>query len=138
MANYNRITLVGNVTRDPEVRQVGDAQLARFGLAVSRKTKQGEETTFFDIQAWRKLGEICAQYLHKGDSVLVSGRLNLRKYTNKDGIQATAVEVDADDMQMLGGAKRREQSGGDYGRPQGNGAKPPAHEEMFDDDSIPF
>jgi single-strand DNA-binding protein len=136
MANYNRIVLVGNLTRDPEMRNItsGDA-VTKFAIAVNRKTRQGDEATFFDVTAWRKLAETCIQYLHKGDPVLVSGRLVIRKYTNRDGIQATAVEVEADEMQMLGGKKRDD---GDYGRPQGNGAKSPAHEELFDDEEIPF
>src|SRR5579884_437500 len=101
--NYNKILLVGNLTRDPETRhiQTGDA-VTKFSLAVNRKTKQGDDTMFIDVVAWNKLGEVCAQYLRKGASVLIEGRLAIRGYTDKDGNKQKAVEVVASEMQMLG------------------------------------
>ncbi len=101
--SYNRITLVGNLTRDPEIRYVdgGGKAVTKFALAVNRKAKGGDETMFVDIVAWDRLGEICNQYLKKGMSALVEGRLAIRKYDDKDGNKRTAVEVVASDMQML-------------------------------------
>ena len=111
--SYNRIVLVGNLTRDPEIRYVdgGGKAVTKFAIAVNRKTKQGDDTMFVDIVAWDRLGEICNQYLKKGMSALVEGRLAIRKYDDKDGNKRTAVEVVASDIQMLDSKGRS--SGGD-------------------------
>jgi single-strand DNA-binding protein len=113
--SYNRIVLVGNLTRDPEIRYVdgGGKAVTKFAIAVNRKTKQGDDTMFVDIVAWDRLGEICNQYLKKGMSTLVEGRLAIRKYDDKDGNKRTAVEVVASDMQMLDSKGRS--AGGDGG-----------------------
>ena len=74
--SYNKIILVGNLTRDPEIRYVGSgAAVTKFTLAVNRRSKQQEETDFIDIVAWDKLAETCNTYLKKGMSCLVEGRL---------------------------------------------------------------
>ena len=75
--SYNRIVLVGNLTRDPEIRYVdgGGKAVTKFALAINRKSKAGDETMYIDIVAWDRLGEICNQYLKKGMSALVEGRL---------------------------------------------------------------
>lgn len=103
----NKIMLIGNLGRDPEMNytQNGTA-LTKFSLAVSRsyKTSSGEkrdETEWFNIVAWDKLAETCNQYLHKGVKVYIEGRLTQRKYTDKEGNQRTAVDVIANDMQIL-------------------------------------
>jgi single-strand DNA-binding protein len=103
----NKIMLIGNLGKDPEMNytQNGTA-LTKFSLAVSRsyKTSSGEkrdETEWFNIVAWDKLAETCNQYLHKGNKVYIEGRLTQRKYTDRDGIQRTAVDVIASDMEML-------------------------------------
>jgi single-strand DNA-binding protein len=113
--SYNRITLVGNLTRDPEIRYVdgGGKAVTKFALAINRKSKAGDETMYIDIVAWDRLGEICNQYLKKGMSTLVEGRLAIRDYTNKDGEKRKAVEVVASDMQMLD-SKNRGDGGGSY------------------------
>ena len=113
--SYNLITLVGNLTRDPEIRYVdgGGKAVTKFALAINRKTKGADETMFIDIVAWDRLGEICNQYLKKGMSALVEGRLVIRDYTNKDGEKRRAVEVVASDMQMLD-SKGRGEGGGSY------------------------
>jgi single-strand DNA-binding protein len=148
--SYNRIVLVGNLTRDPEIRYVdgGGKAVTKFSLAINRRTKQGDETMFIDIVAWDRLGEICNQYLKKGMSALVEGRLAIRNYETKDGEKRKAVEVVASDMQMLdskGGARAPNGEGaGSYGgsRPQAA----PTHgaggagalEEGEMEDEIPF
>ena len=98
--------LVGNLTRDPEIRYVQSGSgVTKFTLAVNRKTKNNDETTFVDIVAWDngnyKLGETCNTYLKKGMSVLVEGRLVIRSYDDKDGNKRKATEVVIDTMQML-------------------------------------
>src|ERR1700730_5781934 len=101
--NYNKIVLVGNLTRDPEIRYLSSgAGVVKFALAVNRRSKPGDEPMFIDVIAWDKLGEICNQYLKKGMSVLIEGRLAIRSYDDKEGVKRKAVEVVASDMQMLG------------------------------------
>jgi single-stranded DNA-binding protein len=80
MASYNKCILVGNLTRDPEIRYVdaGGKAVTKFSLAVNRRTKQGDEAMFIDIIAWDKLGETCNTYLKKGAAALVEGRLTIR------------------------------------------------------------
>jgi single-strand DNA-binding protein len=123
--SYNRITLVGNLTRDPEIRYVdgGGKAVTKFALAINRKTKGADETMYIDIVAWDRLGEICNQYLKKGMSTLVEGRLSIRDYTNKDGEKRKAIEVVASDMQMLDSKGRGEGGGSSY---NGGGASRPA------------
>jgi single-strand DNA-binding protein len=144
--SYNRITLVGNLTRDPEIRYVdgGGKAVTKFALAINRKSKGNDETMYIDIVAWDRLGEICNQYLKKGMSTLVEGRLSIRDYTNKDGEKRKAIEVVASDMQMLD-SKGRGEGGGSYNgggasRPAA-GAVPAAGGDDFGDamdDEIPF
>ena len=103
----NKIMLIGNLGRDPEMNVTGDGTpFTRFSLAVNRRTKnakgeRGEETEWFNIVAWRQLAETCERYLHKGSKVYIEGRLTQRRYTDREGVQQTAVEVIASDMQML-------------------------------------
>ncbi len=122
--SYNRIILVGNLTRDPEIRYVqSGSAVTKFAIAVNRRTKGGDETTFVDIVAWDsgnyKLAETCNTYLKKGMSVLVEGRLVIRSYEDKDGNKRKATEVVIDNMQMLdskggSGGSRSNGDGGSY------------------------
>jgi single-strand DNA-binding protein len=112
--SFNRITLVGNLTRDPEIRYVGSgAAVTKFTLAVNRRSKQQEETDYIDCIAWDKLAETCNTYLKKGMSCLVDGRLSIRSYDDKDGNKRKATEVVVNTMQMLDRANRG--AGGDDG-----------------------
>ena len=103
----NKIMLIGNLGKDPEGKSTDNGTaLTKFTLAVTRKftTSSGEtkeETEWFTIIAWRKLAEICNKYLEKGKKVYIEGRLTQRKYTDREGIQRVAVEVIANDMEML-------------------------------------
>jgi single-strand DNA-binding protein len=102
MANYNRIILVGNVVRDPEIRYVQSGSLvAKFTIAVNRRTKQDDTVDYIDIVAWDKLAEASNTYLTKGTPVLVEGRLALRQYESKTGEKHKAAEVIMSRMQML-------------------------------------
>ncbi len=146
--SYNRIVLVGNLTRDPEIRYVdgGGKAVTKFALAVNRKSKGGDETMFIDIVAWDRLGEICNQYLKKGMSALVEGRLAIRKYDDKDGNKRTAVEVVASDMQMLDSKNRTNgEASSSYssaGRASSAASSSSASSSSFDEenleDEIPF
>jgi single-strand DNA-binding protein len=105
--SFNKIILVGNLTRDPEIRYVGSgAAVTKFTLAVNRRSKQQEETDYIDIVAWDKLAETCNTYLKKGMSCLVEGRLSIRSYETKDGEKRKATEVVCNTMQMLDRANR--------------------------------
>lgn len=103
----NKIMLIGNLGRDPELNytQSGVA-VAKFSLAVNRvsKSSTGErqtETEWFNIIAFRQLAETCNNYLHKGSKVFIEGRLQQRKYTDRNNVERLAVEVVANDMEML-------------------------------------
>jgi single-strand DNA-binding protein len=142
--SYNRIVLVGNLTRDPEIRYVdgGGKAVTKFALAVNRRTKQGDETMFIDVVAWDRLGEICNQYLKKGMSTLVEGRLAIRKYETKEGEKRTAVEVVASDMQMLDSKRAGGEGGGSTFSGGGGGARAAGGGDMAEpeelEDEIPF
>jgi single-strand DNA-binding protein len=140
--SYNRVILVGNLTRDPEIRYTQSSKaVTKFTLAVNNPRNK-EETTFVDIVAWDKLGETCNTYLKKGQSALVEGRLVIRSYDDKDGNKRKATEVVIDNMQMLGsrGDGGGSGGGGEYARaaaPAGNAsAGGDFHDEL--DDEIPF
>ena len=103
----NKIMLIGNVGKDPELQLTSDGTpFTRFSLAVNRSYKSSsgekvEETEWFNIVVWRQLAEICERYQHKGSKVYIEGRLSQRKYTDKEGIQRTSVDVIASYMEML-------------------------------------
>jgi len=101
---YNKVFLIGRLTRDPEQRYTPSGiAVSRFSVAVNRfrKSTEGEsEADFFRIVAWRKLAEICGEYLKKGMLVSIEGRLQIESY-EKDGEQLTMAEIVADNMQML-------------------------------------
>ena len=110
---YNKVFLIGNLTRDPELRYTTSGiPVVRFAIAVNRFKKKGAEdggqgsssqdVDFINIVAWRRLAEICGEYLKKGRPVAIEGRLQIRSYTGKDGQPKTMAEVVADGMQMLG------------------------------------
>jgi single-strand DNA-binding protein len=103
----NKIMLIGNLGRDPELNVTSDGTpVTKFTIAVNRnvKTQSGErreETEWFNVVAWRQLAETCERYLHKGSKVYIEGRLTQRKYTDREGVQRTSVEVIATDVQFL-------------------------------------
>jgi single-strand DNA-binding protein len=148
MVSFNRVILAGNLTRDPELRFTNDGiPVCSFGLAVNRVRSKNEEVDFFDISAWRELGETVANYKKKGDPILVEGRLQYRTWEAQDGSKRSKVDVVADNVQFLGG--RADADGGAGGassggaqarrgtRSQGsNRDEVEINEEDFDD--IPF
>ncbi len=113
----NKIMLIGNLGKDPDLQVTSDGTpVTRFSVAVNRRYKSStgerkEETEWFNIVAWRALAELTERYLHKGSKVYIEGRLTQRKYSDKEGLQRTAVEVIANDVQFLD--KRQESSGDD-------------------------
>ena len=115
----NHITIMGRLTRDPELRRTGSGiAVASFTLAVDRdfgKNDQGErETDFIDCVAWRQTGEFVSKYFTKGRMAVVSGRLQIRNWNDKDGNKRRSAEVVADNV-YFGDSKREDQVGGSFG-----------------------
>jgi len=101
---YNKVFLIGNLTKDPELRYTPSGiPVVRFTIAVNRPSAKSEknEVDFINIVAWRRLAEICGEYLKKGRPVSIEGRLQIRPY-EKDGEKRLFAEVVAEGMQMLG------------------------------------
>lgn len=133
--SVNQVTLMGNLTRDPEVRQTPNGQsVCSFGLALNRSFKGAdgqwqEATDFVDVVAWAQLGERVAQYLHKGSRVFVQGRLQYRSW-EQDGQKRSKLDVVANDVTFLDG-----RDGGDGGATSsGSGSSSkPAPSKKHDD-----
>ena len=128
MASANIVVLCGNLTRDPEVRQIPSGMsVADLGLAIneSYKNKSGEQvetTCYVDVVVWGKTAENCGQYLRKGSPILVEGKLQLDQW-EKDGEKRSKLRVRADRVQFLGTGRRGEGEGG--GAPGGGGGGAP-------------
>lgn len=133
--SLNRVTLIGNLTRDPEMRYTpSGTAVCTFGLATNRSWvptdggERQEETEYHRIVAWAKLAEICSQLLYKGRKVYVEGRLQTRKWTTQDGNERETTEVVIDNMIALGAPKGRDEGDdmGDYDYGTGEAAYPTA------------
>lgn len=126
---FNKVILMGNLTRDVEVRTTPSGQtVANFSLAVSRSWKDQngqpqEQTSFINCVAWGKPGEIIAQYTSKGTPLLVSGRLDQRSYDDKDGNKRQAVEVNVEDFNFIGGGRGDSGANDAPSAPRGNNKK---------------
>jgi single-strand DNA-binding protein len=146
MANINRVVLVGNLTRDPELRHTpGGMAVCSLRVAVNSRRKDQstgewtEKPNYFSVTVWGNQGESCAQYLSKGRPVAIDGRLDWREYQAQDGTKREAIEIVADSVQFLGG--RQDFEGG--GAPQyvPAGAAQQANADFASspaDDDIPF
>lgn len=134
MASFNKVILLGNLTRDPEVRSLPSGQtVTEIGVASNRTYTVGgpggekkEEVTFVDVSFWGRGGELIAQYLHKGDPIFIEGRLNFRQWEGKDGTKRSKLSVVGENFQFIG-APRGGQSGGGGGAPA-RGRSAPAGE----------
>jgi single-strand DNA-binding protein len=123
MASFNRVILVGNMTRDPELRYISSGTaVSDVGLAVNDRVKRGdqwvEETTFVDVTLWGRTAEIANEYLSKGSPVLIEGRLKLDRW-EKDGQKHSKLKVIGERLQMLGGRGEGGQGGRGGGRSGG-------------------
>jgi single-strand DNA-binding protein len=113
MAGVNKVILLGNLGGDPEVRQVGETKVANFNIATSESypDKQGnkvEKTEWHRIELWGGLAGIAEQYLRKGNSVYVEGKINTEEYTDKDGISRRSIKIRGTSMTLIGGGNRSE------------------------------
>lgn len=146
--SLNKVILMGNLTRDIELRPVGDTQVGNIGLAVNRRFRSAsgedrEETTFIDCETWGKQAEIMARYLSKGRPVLIEGRLKLDTWQDKEGGNRSKLKVVVENFQFV---DSRSDSGGGGGgggsyepdvQTRSSRSSQPAHQPMSDDD-IPF
>jgi single-strand DNA-binding protein len=146
MANINRVVLVGNLTKDPELRHTpSGTAVCKLRLAVNTRQKDpqgnwGDKPNYFDVTVWGNQGESCAQYLSKGRPVGVDGRLDWREWEAQDGSKRQAVEIIADTVQFLGSREGGGGGAGD-GERQFVPAAATAGNEDFTataDDDIPF
>ncbi len=139
MAGVNKVIIVGRLGKDPEVRYTpSGAAVANFTVATSEEWKdrdsgeKQERTEWHRIVAWRRLGEICGEYLHKGKEVYIEGRLQTRSWEDRDGNTRYTTEIVAQNMQMLG-------SPGKKGRAESPDESFPGEEPVnIPDDDIPF
>jgi single-strand DNA-binding protein len=145
MASFNKITIVGYLGRDPDIRYTpaGDA-VCTFSVATTEKKKDGtDETTWFRITTWRRQAEVANQYLTKGKQVYIEGRLKAQEYTDRDGNKRTSLEVTATDMQFLG-SRGDDEAGSAAPRPsprpapQAGGGGAPDNDAGVQDSDIPF
>ena len=145
----NKVILIGNLTRDPQLRTVntanGEVSVCSFGIAVNRRQGRNaqngqEQTDFFNITAWRQLGELCSRYLQKGRKVCVTGQVSCRTYQAQDGTTRASLEVTADDIEFLS-SRSDDQAAGAYTPAAPAAPAPTAQNNGFqavETDELPF
>lgn len=115
--NLNKAMIIGNLTRDPEVRNTPSGQsVASFSIATNQvwndqAGQKQERVEYHNIVVWRKLAEICGQYLRKGSKVYIEGRLQTRDWTGQDGVKRSRTEIIGENMIMLDKISNRESTG---------------------------
>jgi single-strand DNA-binding protein len=151
MASLNKVLLIGNLTREPELRVTPKGtSVAQFGLAVNRKFKKedgsdSEEVTYVDIEAWGKQAELVAKYLTKGSPAMVEGRLKFEQWEDKQsGQKRNKLKVILENVQFLGTRGGAETEGGGGGKSRESGAPVQSHgtpavlSGVLDEDNVPF
>lgn len=136
MAKLNKVFLIGNLTRDPELRQTpGGSSVVSFGMAMNRTwMKDGEkqeEVTFVDVTMWGKRAEVINQYFGKGDAILIEGRLTFNQWESKEGEKRSALRVTAESFEFVGA-----NSGGGE-KAEGQGEAPDDRPDI-NEEEIPF
>lgn len=137
LSNFNRVILLGRLTRDPELRYTGGGTaVCTLSVAVNRRVKKGDnwedEASFFDVVTFGKTAENSAQYLAKGRQLLVEGELVQRRWESQEGQKRSKVEIQATNIQFIGSGGGRGESGAEASE-RGGDAPPP-----LGDDEIPF
>lgn len=127
----NKVFLIGNLTKDPELSTVGanNSSVCKFGLAVNRRVNGNQETDFYNITAWRALGENCAKYLNKGSKVAVCGDISTRTYLTKDGFNQLTIDVNANEIEFLN--TKQEQPTSSYDKRNDIEMKPIADDSLL-------
>jgi len=152
MANFNKVILLGNLTRDVEVKAIAGGQsVAKIGLALNRKfrtkdNEEREEVTFVDCEAWGRTAEVMGQYLKKGQPVFIEGRLRLDQWEDKEGQKRSQLRVVVENFQFIGsksdagGGRRSDEGPSGASRERGSGGGTnyePAHTATPETD-VPF
>lgn len=142
MASFNKVILVGNLTRDPELKTApSGSKVADLGLAVSeswrdKNTGENREVVcFVDVTVWNRLAELCQQYLKKGSPVLVEGRLQMDEWKNQQGEKRSKLRVRADTVKFLGSGQKRDsaETAGSVSAPAASASATPADSPVNDD-----
>ena len=138
----NKVYLIGNLTRDPELSETNSGlAVCRFGIAVSRRFAQGgdaeRQTDFFNCTAWRGLAENIARFCKKGNKVAVVGSIQIRNFEDNAGQKRTYVDIVCDDVEFLT-PKGNSADSDDYSAPAPTAKKKPTLEAFDDDSDIPF
>lgn len=141
MATLNRVFLMGNLTRDPEVRYTpSQTAVGTLGLAINEKYKNKagetvEKTVFVDVDVWGRQAETCSEYLYKGSPVFVEGSLKLDQWTNQQGEKRSKLAVTASRVQFLGAPRRGAETAD---APQHSAPSADSKAPAADDDDVPF
>jgi single-strand DNA-binding protein len=151
MASYNKVILMGNLTRDPEMRVTANGHtICKMGLAVSRSytTREGErreEATFVDVDAFGKQAEVLAKYMRKGRPIMVEGRLKLDQWESNEGQKRSKLGVVLESFQFMGGPRDENEEGGyekssppARNEPSSAGSAPEAGSNDALDQDVPF
>jgi single-strand DNA-binding protein len=147
MAGVNKVILIGNLGRDPELRHTQNGQaVANFSLATTenwtdKSGERQERTEWHRIVAWGRTGELCAQYLSKGRTAYIEGRLQTREWEDREGNKRTTTEINAFTVQFLGGPRGSDNQGGGQSDPPGGGGdgpEPIGDSPPHTDGDIPF
>lgn len=141
MASMAKISIIGNVGRDPELRMTaGGRPVCDFSVAVNRVSGTGdgrsEQTDWYRVSCWGKQAETAQQIVQKGQQIYVDGRFSPREWTTKEGEKRTSLDINCNDFQLLG--SRRDREGGMGGGPVPGGQAPEGAPGSFDPDEIPF
>lgn len=145
MAGVNKVILVGNLGKDPEVRHLeGGASVANFPLATSEsyKDRNGnrvDQTEWHNVVVWRGLADVAEKYLKKGNQVYIEGKIRTRSWDDKDGVKRYTTEIVADQMTMLGRRDENQMGGGmaNQNQPNQNMGSAPMN-NMDEEDDLPF
>lgn len=141
MASMAKISIIGNVGRDPELRMTaGGRPVCDFSVAVNRVSGSGgersEQTDWYRVSCWGKQAETAQQIVQKGQQIYVDGRFSPREWTTKEGEKRTSLDISCNDFQLLG--SRRDREGGMGGGPVPGTQAPEGAPGSFDPDEIPF
>lgn len=150
MAGVNKVIILGNLGADPEVRTTTSGiKVARLRLATSETytNKEGQRITnteWHTVNLWRGLADIAEKYLAKGRQVYIEGKLRTRSYDDKDGITRYSTEIEADNINLIGGSRNDDEQSGGYNAPQQQQQSKPQQQpsaaapSASDDDDLPF
>lgn len=141
MSSYNKVLLMGNLTRDPEVRSLPSGQaVTELGIASNRTFMVGgqggkggekkEEVTFVDVSFWGRKGEVVAQYFKRGDPIFIEGRLSFRQWQNKEGEKRSKLSVTGENFEFINGRRDGAGSRGDGGPPQQQQPEQPQQQQQ--------